>query len=125
METRIAQMIEEEVERRVSERIGSILEYISKTYDVSIKQLMKDAALIHGESEVCLGLTAKNKRCGNKVCKKNKNGYCSKHQNQKPTIVRTISPIHKTEHTHPPNILFVKGCPGCKGKEHQTVLVDI
>ena len=35
-------MINEEVERRLTDKIGKVLEYVSKTYDVSIKQLMKE-----------------------------------------------------------------------------------
>jgi hypothetical protein len=114
MESRILEMINEEVERRLSEKIGKVLEYVSKTYDVSIKQLMKDAAQIQSESELCMGLTAKNKRCGNKACKKSKNGYCSKHQKQKTLVVRTSTPVStENVHTHDQTLFYVQGCPGC------------
>lgn len=125
MEARIAQMIEEEVERRVNDKLTKVLEYISQTYDVSIKQLMKDSATINPQSETCLGLTAKNKRCGNKACKKVNNGYCSRHQSQKPTVVRTISTTTlQNPHNHPPSQLFVKGCPGCDRRPKTNLLVD-
>lgn len=128
MEARISQIIEEEVERRVNERIGHILEQISKTYDVSMKQLLRDASSVNTDSEYCLGLTAKNKRCGRKACKKNTNGYCAQHQSQKPTMVRTISttPVTNT-HTHPLSQMFVKGCPGCdrKNKCTSSIMIDI
>jgi hypothetical protein len=126
MESRIAEMINEEVERRVSEKIGTVLEYIAKTYDVNIKQLMKDAASIQTDSELCMGLTAKNKRCGNKTCKKHKNGYCSKHQKQKTNIVKTTTQsLTENIHTHATNLFFVKGCPGCEKKSEHKVNIDI
>jgi hypothetical protein len=125
MEARIVDLINEEVERRLSEKIGKVLEYVSKTYDVSIKQLMKDAAQIQSDSELCMGLTAKNKRCGNKTCKKHKNGYCSKHQNQKTKIVKPSTPVCiDTMHTHAPDLFYVKGCPGCEKSKPQ-VSIDI
>ena len=118
MEARISQMIEEEVERRVNERIGQVLEQISKTYDVSMKQLLRDASVVKADSDFCLGVTAKNKRCGRRACKKNKDGYCAQHSNQKPTMIRTISTTGISNvHTHPPNQMFVKGCMGCERKK--------
>jgi hypothetical protein len=124
MEARIVQMIEEEVELRLNERIGHILAHISKTYDVSMKQLLKDASMVSSDSEFCMGLTAKNKRCNRRACKKSKNGYCAVHQNQKPIIVRTVNTTAQNHHNHPPEQLFVKGCQGCERK-HQKVLIDI
>lgn len=115
------ELIEQEVERRVSERIGSLLDHISKTYDVNIKQLTRDATLTI-KSEVCMGFTAKNARCGNKVCKKNNNGYCAKHQSQKPRMVRNVPTVEKSAHTHGPNIMFVDGCPGCRKKDVSLML---
>jgi hypothetical protein len=127
MEARISQMIEEEVERRVNERIGQVLEQISKTYDVSMKQLLRDAAVVKSESGLCLGVTAKNKRCGRRACKKNNDGYCAQHNNQKPTIVRTISTAAISNlHTHPPSQMFVKGCMGCDRKRcTSSLMIDI
>lgn len=125
MEARISQMIEEEVERRVNERLTKVLEYISQTYDVSMKQLMKDTATIKPQTEMCLGLTAKNKRCGNKACRKANNGYCARHQNQKPQVVRTVSTTTlQNPHNHPPSQLFVKGCPGCERRSRTNLLID-
>ena len=124
MEARIAQMIEEEVERRINDRIGHILEHISKTYDVSMKQLLKDASMVSTDSGMCMGLTAKNKRCNRRACKKTKNGYCSFHQSQKPAMVRTVSTTQHNPHNHPPELLFVKGCQACERKQ-QKVLIDI
>ena len=126
MEARILDMINEEVERRLSEKIGKVLEYVSKTYDVNIKQLMKDAAAIQTDSELCMGLTAKNKRCGNKACKKSKNGYCSKHQKQKTTSVKTSTPVcTENIHNHSQELFYVQGCPGCEKATKSQVSIDI
>lgn len=119
------EMINEEVERRLTDKIGKVLEYVSKTYDVSIKQLMKDAAQIQSTSELCMGLTSKNKRCGNKACKKTKNGYCAKHQNQKAHVSKMCTPTSQNVHNHPPNLFFVEGCPGCEKKTEHKVVLDI
>ena len=101
MEARIAQMIEEEVERRVTERLTKVLEHISNTYDVSIKQLMRDTSTLKVDTSTCLGMTARNKRCSNKACKKENNGYCNRHQNQKPIITRTVSRTEvRSNHNH-------------------------
>jgi hypothetical protein len=118
-------MINEEVERRLTDKIGKVLEYVSKTYDVSIKQLMKDAAQIQSTSELCMGLTSKNKRCGNKACKKTKNGYCSKHQNQKAHVSKMCTPTNQNIHNHPPELFYVEGCPGCQKKTEHKVVLDI
>ena len=41
----IGRLIEEEVQRRVNDVLGPLLEYISSTYDISISQVMRDAAV--------------------------------------------------------------------------------
>ena len=38
----IAKLVEEEVEKRVNERLKAVLEKISKTYDISLRQLVRD-----------------------------------------------------------------------------------
>jgi len=124
MESRIVDMINEEVERRVAEKIKAILEHVSKTYDVSIKQLMKDASVVHTENTMCMGLTAKGKSCNRRSCKKSNNGFCHSHQSQKPNIIRTVcTPVSPNQHNHDPGVFFVQGCPGCR--EKPKVMIDI
>ena len=53
MEAQIARLIEEEVERRLEERLTKVLEHISKTYDVSMKQLLKDTSTLKVDDKTC------------------------------------------------------------------------
>jgi len=124
MESRIIQMINEEVERQVALKIKAVLEHVSKTYDVSIKQLLKDASTLTADNSMCMGLTAKGKSCNRRACKKSNNGFCHQHQNQKPNVIRTVStPVAKNQHNHDPGMFFVQGCPGCK--DNPKLSVDI
>jgi len=124
MESRITQMMEEEVERRVAEKLKIVLEHVSKTYDVSIKQLMKDASIVHADNSMCMGVTKQGKSCNRRSCKKSKNGFCHSHQGQKPRVVKTVTaPIESNLHNHDQGLFFVQGCPGCK--EKPKVLIDI
>lgn len=125
MEARIAELIEEEVERRVSERLTKVLEHISRTYDVSMKQLMRDTSTLKVDTGMCMGMTAKNKRCGNKACRKSNNGYCTRHQNQKPIMTKSVSTDFKNIHNHSSDKFFVKGCPGCEKKSRTELLIEI
>lgn len=124
MESRIMQVMEEEVERRVAEKLKSILEHISKTYDVSIKQLLKDASTVQSNNTMCCGVTAKGKACIRRACKKSNNGFCHSHQDQKPRVVKSVSvPLGQNVHTHESGLFFVSGCPGCIQKP--IISVDI
>jgi len=113
----ITRLIEEEVEKRVNERVNKMLERISQTYDISMRQLLRDlSTVVHQSGPVtCLGLTAKNTRCSRPG---HHEGYCKIHKNQKPvtrveppaqvTVVQTVA------HTHTLPPLFMRGCPACE-----------
>jgi hypothetical protein len=115
--------IEEDAERRLNDKLTHILEHLAETYDLNIKQLLADITTMRVESKVCLGLTAQKKRCCAKVWKDANNGYCKRHQSQKPVVSRTFTNI-ESRHTHPPNIFYMEGCPGCAPRE-QNVSIDI
>ena len=127
MEAQIAKMIEEEVERRLEERLTKVLEHISKTYDVSMKQLLKDTSTLKVDDKTCMGLTSKKTRC---KLKQHQHGYCKHHQDQRPrqiqqsTSVSDMSAV-KSQHNHPGTILWKDGCPGCKKKPVKPLLIDI
>jgi len=105
-------MIEEEVERRLADKIKNVLEHVSKTYGVNMKQLMKDVTLVSANNTMCMGLTVKGQPCKRRS---HANGFCHSHQSQKPVVIRTVcTPQASNEHTHDSSILFVQGCPGCK-----------
>jgi hypothetical protein len=114
MEAQIAQLIEEEVEKRVAERLNKVLEHISKTYDVSMKQLLRDTSTLKvAPSNTCLGLTCKKQRC--KMKSHGESGYCKHHQDQKPAIRRQVSSVQiaATAHDHP-GTLFSADCAACQ-----------
>jgi hypothetical protein len=79
----IETMIQEEVQRRVDETLTPMLEYISRTYDITLKQLMLDVASVNTKpiSCTCQGLAKRGKRCKNRA---KDNGYCHMHQDQIP-----------------------------------------
>lgn len=122
MEQQILQLIEDEVERRVLERMTTALEKISRTYDISLQQLLRTASentTSVWNGNVCHGVTAKKQKCSRRV--KDGSGYCVCHVNQKP-VQRVIvpsrsqlsllapAPVHT--HTLPP--MFLAGCPACE-----------
>lgn len=113
-------LIAEEVQRRVDETLTPLLEYISRTYDISFKQLMEDAGKVSsGKTHVCMGLSKKNKvRCKNRA---KANGYCHMHQDQ----YKAPKPRERElKHTHTLPPLYMAGCPVCDRKNGLRDLVD-
>ena len=132
MEAQIAKLIEEEVERRLEERLTKVLEHISKTYDVSMKQLLKDTSTLKVDDKTCMGLTSKKTRC---KLKQHQHGYCKHHQDQRPRQIRQTQSTEalaamtltdmKSQHTHPSTVLWQDGCPGCKKKPVKPLMIDL
>lgn len=112
--------IEEDAERRITAKVTQVLEHIAKTYDLNMKQLLADITTVNSESTICLGITAQKKRCCSKVYK---DGYCKRHQKQKP-VISAMVPKLESIHNHPADVLYVEGCPGCTGKNHK-VMIEI
>lgn len=81
MEQQIAQMIENEVQRRVAMEWTARLQIISNLYDIPIEQLARDTAQC--QQKYCKGVL-KTGRCCTKIPQPN--GYCGFHQNQVPTL---------------------------------------
>lgn len=111
---RIAEIIEEEIDRRVNERINVLLEYISNHWDISLAQLTKDVprALPTTSVTQCMSVHKKSKqRCKNRA---KSNGFCHMHQAQH--TVRHEPRVNTDElvHTHTLPPLFMKGCPVCE-----------
>ena len=111
----VVKLLEDEIDKRVNERINTVLEKISKTYDISMRQLMRDLdSMSETPSSCCKGLTCKGKRCS-RVAKSD--GYCHMHLKQKPVqrVSRTPSaPTLAVAHTHTLPPLFMAGCPACE-----------
>jgi hypothetical protein len=113
----ISKLIEDEIEKRVNERINIMLDKISRTYDISLRQLMRDLdTMADTPSTCCKGLTGKGKRCSRSA---KTDGYCHLHIKQKPVqrITRTpssVTPTLAVAHTHTLPPLFMAGCPACE-----------
>jgi hypothetical protein len=120
MEQQIAQIISDEVDRRVNDRITKVLEHISKTYDISLQRLMKDTSQMPENGAritQCLGLTAKGKRCP-RSGSTGESGYCKSHLKQAPVVrtfeCRPTAAPAAIAHTHSLPPLFLVGCPACE-----------
>lgn len=106
-------IIENEVNRRVSERLSNVVHHVAKTYRLPFEALMRDVATLEVKSDQCLGLVGKGTRCTRHA---RIDGFCKTHQDQKPRIVMkpteevASGPLHT--HTLPP--MFLAGCPACE-----------
>lgn len=115
----IIKLLEDEIDKRVNERLNLVLEKISRTYDISMRQLMRDLdAIPDAASTFCKGLTGKGKRCSRSA---KTDGYCYMHINQKPVQRVTRAPVSvpstlsvAVQHTHTLPPLFMAGCPACE-----------
>ena len=125
MEQQILNLIQEEVERRVTDRLGKVIDKISQTYDISIRQLLRDVETLEKSvpvSRICLGVNKKKQRC-QRPCKDG-NSYCHLHLDQKPIqrVPRATSSAN-IEHTHTLPPMFMSGCPACE--KTRSVRIDI
>lgn len=113
MEGQIMAIIENEVNRRVSERLSNVVLHVSKTYRIPFEKLMKDVAGLEVKTDQCLGLTGAGTRCTRHA---RIDGYCKMHQDQKPVIAMRPEPCTETaiQHTHTLPPLFMAGCPACE-----------
>ena len=115
----VLKILEDEVEKRVNERMSQMLDKISRTYDISMRQLLRDVSAIdQTQSSTCRGVTAKGKQCRHAA---KDQGYCHQHVKQKPVRRVTASPppilppiVATVAHTHTLPPLFLAGCPACQ-----------
>jgi hypothetical protein len=100
----------ERIERAYNEKLSGILKRISETYDISLRQLLRDVSFDSGTPTVCLGVTKSGKQChfGG-----THGGYCKKHVDQRPVVVAAKPVAQVTQHTHTLPPLFLAGCPVC------------
>ena len=116
----LTRVFEEEVNRRVNDKINEILSKISQTYDISMKQLLRDIeTTVKISDDTCHGLTKSGKKCNRRATE----GYCKSHMNQKPhqmakALVVLSSAVNHT-HSLPP--MFLAGCPACEKSKHSSV----
>lgn len=112
----IAKIIEEEVERRVNERVAPLLQYVSDRYNVRMKHLIK--IMDNVKYTHCMAVTKNGKMCQNKP---KYNGYCHLHKGLH--VHKGKSP-EAVRHTHSLPPLFLKGCPACERGKPLRDLVD-
>lgn len=106
-------IIENEVNRRVSERLSNVVQHVARTYRLPFEKLMKDVAALEVKTDQCLGLVGKGTRCTRHA---RIDGYCKMHQDQKPVIAmrptEAVEPAVQHTHSLPP--MFLAGCPACE-----------
>lgn len=108
----IAKTIEEEVERRVNEKITNLLQYMAEEYNIPLKTLARMMDKNDVKMTRCIGVTKNGKRCKNQP---KKHGYCTIHQHLHHEVKYKSPVAVKHNHSLPP--LYVRGCPACdKGK---------
>lgn len=137
-------LFEEEMDKKINIKMTKYVEYISKTYDISLKLLLRDlekidelsaATATGSESAVplkpghCIGICVNGKRCSRKA--KNGAGFCKIHTGQTPTKPILVKQHAKcgggVEHNHTIPPLFSKNCPACavKNGSRDNLLIDI
>jgi Family of unknown function (DUF5763) len=79
MEKEILNLIEEEIRRRVQLQITTILEVVSRLYEIPLERLVKDTSGL--ECKFCKGILRSKKRC---LKEPRENGFCGFHQKQAP-----------------------------------------
>lgn len=138
----LTQLFEEEVDKKVNEKITKYVEYISKNYDISMRLLLRDLQNIDeltsntipstGVSTPgqCLGINkSTGKRCKYKT--KHPHGYCNKHAEQVPkkpiSVINNTKAVEIIEHNHTIPPMFSKDCPACNKKNgsRENLLIDI
>lgn len=127
---RIAKMMEDEVERRVSatvqaltieynEKLDGYINYIAKHHGISKDLLLRDVPEFTDRSR-CKGVKKDGVRCTRKGTH---HGYCTMHLYQReklqPVFIDT-----STTHTHGMDILHDPTCPACQEQDKKK-LIDL
>lgn len=113
---RIQEVFEAEVNLRVERRLTGYVEYISKTYNISLELLLKDLKKSKDSNSVpqCIGLNKQGQRC--KFNAKT-DGYCGHHSKKCQPCRPQIEEV-KHNHSIPP--FFSDNCPACKQHKRET-----
>tara|TARA_B110000459_G_scaffold129784_1_gene142026 strand:- start:65 stop:535 length:471 start_codon:yes stop_codon:yes gene_type:complete len=117
----IYEMVDEEVNQNYTERLNKKLEDISKVHAIPLDLLLRDLTDTNND-HICKGVRmAKdgiNRRCAFRALE---GGYCKFHR-VKGDKIKKRELSSKNTHTHGPEQMFVKGCPGCENKNE---LIDL
>jgi hypothetical protein len=114
---KLLKLIDEELDEKVNIAINEYAKIISEKHGIYLKDLLKDIPESYSNI-FCKGTKNNGERC---TFKSHENGYCKHHKQQGERICQRIFPTSNV-HTHGPEQMFVKGCPGCENKKE---LIDI
>jgi len=128
----IEEKLEKEINKQVDTRVTKFVEYISQTYDVSLRLLLRDLQNLDGlqisnstKPGQCSGVTKTGGRC---KCKAVNRGYCKRHQNQfsKKREKEEIEMQDFVSHNHPIPPIFDPNCPACSStKKEKNLLIEL
>ena len=109
----IADLINQEVQKKVQEALSTFAETISKSYKIPLNLLLRDIPNSSSTTTIyCLGIKAGGIRC--KMQGKYE-GYCRHHFMQKSKFQPTkIIQEKKNIHTHGIPPLYQEGCGACQ-----------
>jgi hypothetical protein len=112
------------IETEYADKLTEMLMKISKTYDISFRQLLRDVSIETEQTIFCLGVNKNQKRC---LCRATNEGYCKRHKDQKPVVSVAKTFTVTTQHTHTLPPLFLAGCPVCEEtrKRRSVLALDI
>ena len=114
---RIINFFEQELERHSNHIIDEYAEIISKKYAIPLDMLLKDVPR-RSSRVICRGTKTSGQRC---TFYGTYDGYC-KHHTLQGERLKTKHFNNSTEHTHGPDKMYVRGCPGC---ENSKGLIDL
>ena len=98
--------------------VNEYAEKISKKHGIPLEQLLKDIPESYTIT-TCKGSKNNGQRCGFKAFE---NGYCKHHASQGQRICKRSFSSTGSIHNHGPEMMFVRGCPGC---EASNGLIDL
>lgn len=114
---KISKLLDDEVEERTNAALSEYAIIISKKHGISLDILLKDIPASY-TSTICKGTKANGTRCTFRALEC---GYCRHHKAQGDRLrQRTMS--NSSLHTHGPEQMFVRGCPGCESSKE---LIDL
>ena len=126
--SQISEIIDNVVQKAVNEKLTKYAQHIAYKWDIKLSLLMQDLENLENLSASprdfddfsvkdghCKGVLPNGRRCSHKS---KKDGYCSKHNNQKKVVVHTITQLPNNvelQHNHLLSECLTKaGCPACE-----------
>ena len=114
----VVKLMDEALEERINVVVNEYAEKISKKHGIPLEQLLKDIPESYTIT-TCKGTKNNGQRCGFKAFE---NGYCGHHASQGHRVCQRVFSSTGSIHNHGPEIMFVRGCPGC---EASNGLIDL